>query len=67
METKSNAETLFAGFGITLSDAINIFLHKAVMEGGLPFEMRYPRYNMETEIFSLIGYWYIQKIKINCY
>ncbi len=46
---KSDAEKLFATFGITLSDAVNIFLHKALMEGGLPFEVRQPRYNAETE------------------
>ncbi|MDD6346471.1 MAG: type II toxin-antitoxin system RelB/DinJ family antitoxin [Lachnospiraceae bacterium] len=40
-ETKQRAEALFAGFGITLSDAINIFLRKAIMDGGLPFDMRY--------------------------
>lgn len=32
-ETKSNAEKLFSAFGITITDAINIFLHKALMEG----------------------------------
>lgn len=48
-DVKLNAEKLFATFGITLSDAVNIFLHKALMEGGLPFEMRQPRYNAETE------------------
>lgn len=47
---KLDAEKLFATFGITLSDAINIFLHKALMEGGLPFEMRQSRYNRETEL-----------------
>ncbi|MDO5422596.1 MAG: type II toxin-antitoxin system RelB/DinJ family antitoxin [Eubacteriales bacterium] len=48
-ETKSSAEKLFSSFGITLTDAINIFLHKSIMEGGLPFEMKQPRYNAETE------------------
>lgn len=48
-ETKSNAEKLFSSFGITITDAINIFLHKSIMEGGLPFEMKQPRYNIETE------------------
>ncbi len=32
-ETKSNVEKLFSAFGITITDAINIFLHKALMEG----------------------------------
>lgn len=48
-ETKSSAEKLFSSFGITVSDAINIFLRKSIMEGGLPFEMKQPRYNVETE------------------
>lgn len=48
-ETKSSAEELFSSFGITITDAINIFLRKSIMEGGLPFEMKQPRYNAETE------------------
>lgn len=48
-ETKSSAEKFFSSFGITITDAINIFLHKSIMEGGLPFEMKQPRYNAETE------------------
>lgn len=48
-DTKSSAEKLFASFGITLTDAVNMFLHKSVMEGGLPFELKQPRYNQETE------------------
>lgn len=31
------------------SESINIFLRKSIMEGGLPFEMKQPRYNTETE------------------
>lgn len=48
-ETKSSAEKLFSSFGITITDAINIFLRKSLMEGGLPFEVKQPRYNAETE------------------
>ena len=48
-ERKSSAEKLFASFGITITDAINIFLRKSIMEGGLPFEVKQPRYNIETE------------------
>lgn len=48
-ETKASAERLFSSFGITITDAINIFLRKSIMEGGLPFEMKQPRYNVETE------------------
>lgn len=48
-ETKSGAEQLFASFGISVSDAVNIFLHQSLMVGGLPFEVRQPRFNAETE------------------
>ena len=42
-------EKLFSSFGITITDAINIFLRKSIMEGGLPFEVKQPRYNAETD------------------
>jgi len=48
-QTKKGAEQLFSTFGITISDAVNIFLHQSLMVGGLPFEMKQPRYNAETE------------------
>lgn len=48
-ETKAGAEQLFSSFGITITDAINIFLRKAIMEGGLPFEVKQPRFNFQTE------------------
>lgn len=47
--TKSTAEKLFASFGITITDAVNMFLHKSIMEGGLPFELKQPRYHPATE------------------
>ena len=47
--TKKEAEELFGQFGITVSDAVNIFLNKAIIEGGLPFEVKQRRYNAETE------------------
>lgn len=45
---KNMAEDIYSDFGITISDAVNIFLHKSVQEGGLPFSMRRPRYNQTT-------------------
>lgn len=48
-QVKSDAESIFASLGMTLTEAINIFLHKSVMEGGLPFDVRQSRYNAETE------------------
>ena len=46
---KSDAESIFGSFGLTLADAINVFLHKSIQVGGMPFELRQPRYNAETE------------------
>lgn len=48
-EVKADAETIFARLGMSLTDAVNIFLHKSIMEGGLPFDVRQPRYNQATE------------------
>ena len=48
-EVKADAESIFASLGMTLTEAINVFLHKSVMVGGLPFDVRQPRYNAETE------------------
>lgn len=48
-EVKEDAESIFSSLGMTLTEAINIFLHKSIMEGGLPFSVRQPRYNRETE------------------
>ena len=48
-ETKAGAEHLYAAFGITISDAITMFLRQSLFVGGLPFELRQPRYNAETE------------------
>ena len=47
-DVKSEAESIFGNFGLTLADAINVFLHKSIMEG-LPFDVRQPRYNAVTE------------------
>lgn len=37
---KTEAEKAFAAFGLNLSEAINVFLHKSIMVQGLPFEVR---------------------------
>ena len=47
-EVKSTVDGIFSHFGITIADAVNIFLHKVMIVGGLPFDMTLPRYNDET-------------------
>lgn len=39
-ETKDRAAEIYARWGLSLSDAINVFLVKSVEVGGLPFSMR---------------------------
>ena len=46
--TKSQSAAIFQQLGITMSDAINMFLHQSILQGGLPFEMKIPKYNAET-------------------
>lgn len=47
-ELKDESETLFRALGLNLSTAIQVFLKQAVMQGGMPFDVRMPRYSRET-------------------
>jgi DNA-damage-inducible protein J len=47
-EIKKQVENLFSKFGITISDAVNIFFHQSLMQDGLPFQMQLPKPNAET-------------------
>ena len=47
-EVKSTVDGIFSHFGITVADAVNIFLHKVMIVGGMPFDMTLPKYNEET-------------------
>jgi addiction module RelB/DinJ family antitoxin len=49
---KSQSNAIFRQLGITMSDAINMFLHQSILHGGLPFELKIPRYN-ETTLAAL--------------
>jgi DNA-damage-inducible protein J len=46
--TKLHSTAIFRQLGITMSDAINMFLHQSVLQGGIPFELKIPKYNEET-------------------
>ena len=47
-ETKKQAVELLAGLGLTLSDAVNIFLKQILLQGGIPFDVKYPEYKPEV-------------------
>jgi len=52
-ETKQRAEVLYKSFGITISDAVNIFLHQSLIVGGLPFELRKTQQNHDDEVVNV--------------
>ena len=48
-QKKVSLENLYGSLGMTLAEAVNIFFEKSLMEGGIPFDVRMPHYNKETE------------------
>ena len=53
-KTKEAAARVYARWGLSLSDAINVFLVKSVEVGGLPFPMRSegPSYDQVQKLAS---------------
>ena len=49
-DIKAQADAIFSSLGISVTDAINVFLHAAIMEGGFPFQPKQPRYNRKTQM-----------------
>ncbi|MEG0839727.1 MAG: type II toxin-antitoxin system RelB/DinJ family antitoxin [Hydrogenoanaerobacterium sp.] len=47
-DTKAQAERLYSQFGITITDAVNMFLSQSVIYGGLPFELKLNKPNADT-------------------
>ena len=47
-EVKEKAEKIYSSFGMSLSDAISVFLYQSINVGGLPFELRQPAFSQET-------------------
>ncbi|WP_028243224.1 type II toxin-antitoxin system RelB/DinJ family antitoxin [Pseudobutyrivibrio ruminis] len=48
-QKKVSLEDLYGNLGMTLAEAVNIFFEKSLMVGGIPFDVRMPKYNKETE------------------
>ena len=47
---KEQAEALFSSFGLTLEEAITLFLEASIQHGGIPFPFEQTRYNHQTEL-----------------
>ena len=48
-ELKEQAEAIFAAMGLSIGDAVRIFLQQTVNVGGLPFQPSIKRPNAETQ------------------
>ena len=48
-KTKEEANELFEELGTSMSGAVNMFLKQCVNTGSIPFRIKKPRYNKETE------------------
>jgi addiction module RelB/DinJ family antitoxin len=52
--TKIAIEQLYKRFGISVSDAVNIFFSKSLMENGLPFDMKISSNHVSNNISNLL-------------
>lgn len=39
-QVKADVEAIYSRYGLSITEAINIFLHQSVNVGGLPFDLR---------------------------
>ena len=47
-QVKADVEAIYSRYGLSLTDAINIFLYQSRNVGGLPFDLRPSTPNAET-------------------
>lgn len=45
---KQKAEETLNDLGLSITEAVNVFLNQVILNDGIPFEIRKPRYNKET-------------------
>jgi DNA-damage-inducible protein J len=45
---KTKAENTLDDLGISITEAVNIFLHQIILTQGIPFEIKKPKENKET-------------------
>jgi DNA-damage-inducible protein J len=52
---KSEVEAIYSRYGMSITDAINVFLYQSRNVGGLPFDLHPPTFNEETLAAILEG------------
>ena len=45
---KQRSEETLKDLGLSITEAINVFLNQVILNDGIPFEIKKPRYNKET-------------------
>ena len=45
---KQRAEATLNDLGLSITEAITVFLNQVILNDGIPFEIKKPRYNKET-------------------
>lgn len=45
---KQKAEETLSDLGLSITEAINVFLNQVILHDGIPFEIKKPKYNKET-------------------
>jgi len=45
---KTEVEAIYSRYGMSITDAINVFLYQSRNVGGLPFDLHPPAFNGET-------------------
>ena len=48
-DIKKEVLPILDGLGISLSEAINIFLHQVKLNNGIPFNLKYPNFSDEMK------------------
>ena len=47
-DMKKKAEKTLSELGLSLTDAINVVLAQVILQDGIPFEIKKPKFNKET-------------------
>ncbi len=45
---KKKAEKTLNDLGLSITEAINVFLNQVILQDGIPFEIKKPKFNKET-------------------
>lgn len=47
-KTKEKAEQTLNKLGLSITEAVNVFLNQVILNQGIPFKIEIPKYNKET-------------------